>query len=251
MRTTSVLALDGLFVMVVLATGIRAAVAQPLNAGPEFRVNSGTAGDQSNPRVAVDAAGNFLVVWSGDSVAAQRFDREGQRRGGELHISPSAAAVEVGMNGAGDFVTASTNPWPGPLTMQRFTPDGVPESRAFDIDADAYFGAAVKTARDGSFVVAWSNYGFDFYRSVFVVERFDRRGQSKGVLYSDSSGVYPAIAMNSGGDFVLVWGSNRSLRGQRYDGAGNAFGPSFQVNGTQTGFPAYPAVALARDGSFS
>ena len=52
--------------------------------GSEFRVNSTTANPQSNPAVAMDANGNFVVAWtsvgqdgSGDGVYAQRFNAAG------------------------------------------------------------------------------------------------------------------------------------------------------------------------------
>src|SRR5580765_4437576 len=35
--------------------------------GAEFQVNSYTTGDQRYPRVAMDTAGDFVVVWSGES----------------------------------------------------------------------------------------------------------------------------------------------------------------------------------------
>jgi hypothetical protein len=57
--------------------------------GPEFAVNGYTTGHQTNPRVAIDHAGNFVVVWeNGVAIAGQRFDVAGERVGPEFQINP-------------------------------------------------------------------------------------------------------------------------------------------------------------------
>jgi hypothetical protein len=62
--------------------------------GPEFQVNTYTAGNQEQPSVAIDQAGNFLVAWAsvdqdGSSlgVFGARFARDGTRLGNEFPIS--------------------------------------------------------------------------------------------------------------------------------------------------------------------
>ena len=68
--------------------------------GGEFRVNTTTAGNQTYASVARDAAGNFLVVWSGngpgdtDGVFAQRYDANGNKLGGEFRVNAAAAGVQ-------------------------------------------------------------------------------------------------------------------------------------------------------------
>ena len=73
--------------------------------GEEFLVNSLVTGDQIDPDVAIDDAGNFVVVWSGDGetvndgsgVFAQRFDADANPLGGQfprqrLHGKPPGRA---------------------------------------------------------------------------------------------------------------------------------------------------------------
>jgi hypothetical protein len=83
--------------------------------GPEFRVNTFTTGLQEIPIVAVDASGNFVVVWDsggqdGSSVGVfgQRYDSSGSPLGLEFRANTTTAneqsAASVAANAAGSFV---------------------------------------------------------------------------------------------------------------------------------------------------
>ena len=47
--------------------------------GPEFRVNTHTTNAQSNPSVAADSSGNFVIVWNSDTQDGSSFGVFGQR----------------------------------------------------------------------------------------------------------------------------------------------------------------------------
>ena len=83
----------------------------------EFRVNSTTGNVQSNPAVAMDANGNFVVAWTSvgqdgsvDGVYAQRFDAAGAAQGVEFRVNTfttgSQRAPLIAMNASGSFVIA-------------------------------------------------------------------------------------------------------------------------------------------------
>ena len=83
--------------------------------GPEFRINTFTPGLQEIPRVAVDASGNFVVVWdsggqdgSSTGVFGQRYDSSGSPLGLEFRANTTTAneqsASSVAVNAAGNFV---------------------------------------------------------------------------------------------------------------------------------------------------
>lgn len=87
--------------------------------GPDFLVNQ--ASDARSPDVAVDADGNFVVVWrrsfgtDGAQVFARRFDTEGGALGDEFPVServesdvglPFVEAPAVAMSPSGNFVVA-------------------------------------------------------------------------------------------------------------------------------------------------
>jgi hypothetical protein len=60
-------------------------------AGAEFRVNTYTSGDQTDPKVAMDAQRNFVVVWESDHPPGGQFgqfyDGAGATVGGEFHVT--------------------------------------------------------------------------------------------------------------------------------------------------------------------
>jgi hypothetical protein len=85
--------------------------------GAEFRVNTYTTGSQFLPRVAADAAGNFVVAWSSpgqdgssDGVFAQRFTAAGTPRGAEFRVNSATTDRQVvsavASDGEGNFVIA-------------------------------------------------------------------------------------------------------------------------------------------------
>ena len=82
--------------------------------GSEVRVNSYTTGAQENPDVAVDASGNFVVVWhsslqdAAGGVFGQRFDSAGAPVGGEFQINSYTTSQQeypaVAAEASGNFV---------------------------------------------------------------------------------------------------------------------------------------------------
>ena len=87
--------------------------------GDEFRVNTFTAGNQSAPVMATDAAGNFVVAWRsfgqegpglGVGVYAQRYSAAGAPLGDEFRVNTylpgNQSAPVMAMGAAGNFVVA-------------------------------------------------------------------------------------------------------------------------------------------------
>ena len=87
--------------------------------GPEFRVNSHTAGNQTfsfySRAVASDSGGDFVVAWVSDSqdgsdtgIYAQRFNPAGVAQGSEFRVNTYTTnrqiGASVGMDAVGDFV---------------------------------------------------------------------------------------------------------------------------------------------------
>ncbi|MCP4654380.1 MAG: hypothetical protein GY856_03065, partial [bacterium] len=77
--------------------------------------------------------------------------------------------------------------------------------------------------------------------------------------YTTQNQVYPAIAVDSGGEFVVVWSSygsggddssGYSIQAQRYDSDGTAAGSQFQVNTYTTDKQQWNDVAMNSDGEF-
>ncbi len=87
-------------------------------AGLQFEVNTTTAGDQEGPRVAMDAAGRFVVTWydttgedgSGAGVYARVYQADGNPATGEELVNQTTTNDQqepaIAIDDAGDFVIA-------------------------------------------------------------------------------------------------------------------------------------------------
>jgi Ca2+-binding RTX toxin-like protein len=191
--------------------------------GPDFQVNTYKADDQFNPAVAMDGAGNFVIVWASaiqqgtGGVYAQRYDAIGRPQGTEFRI---------------DSYNTKTRQWWSP---------------------------AVAMVADGDFVVAWSCVEYyEAERDVFV-RRFDAHGHDLGAEFrvnTDTVGnqYVSSVSMDAHGGFVVTWsGSDGDVQGvfaRRYDGQGEPEGPEFLVNTTTYGQQNNGFAAVAPSGSF-
>jgi hypothetical protein len=94
--------------------------------GNQFQVNTFAANLQSEPSIAMDGSGNFVIAWAGqgqdlsyfNGIIAQRFDSNGNRLGGELHVDTEDTNIHylpyVATAQDGTFlVTWSSTPDPG------------------------------------------------------------------------------------------------------------------------------------------
>jgi hypothetical protein len=74
--------------------------------------------------------------------------------------------------------------------------------------------------------------------------------------YTSGEQSYPAVAMDGGGGFVVVWlavgrdGSGNGIFAQRYSSAGAAQAVEFQVNSYTSDAQSRPAIGMAPDGRF-
>ena len=191
--------------------------------GDEFQVNTYTTAAQYSPRVATDASGNFVVVWSSyvqtgedaGGIFGQRFDSTGAPVGGEFHVN--------------SYTTG------------------------------AQYQPAVAMNAGGRFVVVWTSAGQDGDGYGVFAQRYDPDGSALGgefqVNTTTTGNQYaPSVAMDTTGTFFVVWSggsagsSSYDVFGRRYGPAGNALGSEFQVN-AQTGVDArLPSVATDNDG---
>ncbi len=253
-------------------TPARSAPGDPI--GPVFQVHTTTAYGQTQPAVAMDADGDFVVVWRGwnpanENVAlfGQRFDPAGVAQGVEFQVSPftthSQHEAAIAMAADGDFVVvweASDGPTRA-VFARRFDAAGSAQGPEFQVNtfANGYQGAPdIAMDTDGDFVVVWqSRYqdspaGFD--EGVYA-QRYSAAGLPQGPefrvsTYTTGQQEEPAVAMDDDGNFVVAWdgtgNSGGGVYAQRFDAAGVAQGTEFLVD--SPGFS--PAVAMDADGDF-
>jgi len=195
--------------------------------GGEFQVNTYTTGRQVGGKIAVDALGNFAVVWtdmdprdgSGMGVFARRFDSTGTPVGDDFQVNT-------------------------------YTTD---EQSAGEVAYDA----------EGNFIMVWRGKGDqDGAGSGIFAQRFDSTGASVGGefqvnTYTTGSQSYPAVAFDANGRFLVVWtdhhhqdGDGEGIFAQRFDSTGASVGGEFQVNTYTTNSQDYPSVAAHGYGDF-
>ncbi|MGV2333392.1 MAG UNVERIFIED_CONTAM: hypothetical protein LVR18_04425 [Planctomycetaceae bacterium] len=120
---------------------------------------------------------------------------------------------------------------------------------------------AVAMDADGDYVVTWRSNGQDGSGYGVYAQRYNAAGNRQGSDFRVNSTITgnqlnPALAMNSSGDFVIVWmsdaqdGSSYDIYARQYNSGGVAQGSEFRVNTTVAHSQRNPAVAMDADGDF-
>jgi hypothetical protein len=165
--------------------------ASGLPLGSEFRVNTYTLGVQSEPAVASDANGSFVVTWGGRApgdpygVWGQRYDATGNTVGAEFPVNAS-------------------NAW-----YQRMP--------------------SVAYSTNGDFVVAWAHRAYANNDYEVFARRFDASGVPGGQFRVNSTTTFreraPSIAADGSGGFTVIWTSVSPEDSGTVDVFGQHFGP--------------------------
>jgi len=243
--------------------------------GPETAVPN-TVTDQlllSNQSVASDAAGNYVVTWTEVTTTpntsftsyAQRYDANGVAQGSKITIGGSD--TQVAMDANGNFVIAYQN---GPTNSsfvyaQQFDKNGVllGTIQIDDVGSHGHDGSPRIAMDDsGNFVVTWIDLvqpGVDIY-----ARQYNAAGVPQGAAFlvaSDAGLSFPSVAMDTNGDFVIVWGSEVDIPGgtissmttvwaQRYNSAGVAQGSAIEVSSGLSASHQRPNVSMDPSGNF-
>jgi len=247
--------------------------------GPEFRVNTYTSNAQSIPHVAMDSAGNFVVIWTsthdgeGYGIFGQRFDSSGALSGPEFQVNSYTTGDQIWSSVAaassGDFVVVWQSEGQdgslGGIYGQRYAASGVPLGPEFRVNTFTTSRQTVPTVASngaGEFVVAWNSYPQDGSGYGAFAQRFGSSGAPLGSefrvnTYTTSLQAARSAAVDPLGNFIIMWnsftqdGSNHGVYGQRYSSAGVPLGPEFRVNEYTVGFQSYPQVAADASGNFT
>ncbi|MCA9095781.1 MAG: hypothetical protein KDA68_20015, partial [Planctomycetaceae bacterium] len=246
--------------------------------GSEFRVNTHTTNSQSHPEVAMDAVGNFVVVWNSDGqdgsdigVYAQRYDASGTPLGGEFRVNTETNGAQrdphVAIDADGDAVVVwySDGQDGGGFGVygQRFNSSGF-QGGEFLVNTttggnQALADVAIDT--NGNFVVAWHSFGQDGSGYGIYAQRFDASGVAQGVEFrvnttTANQQTRPSVGMDENGDFVVAWestaqdGSSDGIYAQRFTSTGIFAGSEFLVNTYTTAAQRNPSVSMDASGDF-
>lgn len=237
----------------------------------EFLVNDIEAGNQHNPDIAMDAAGNFIVCWDEDlgtldgdaeSIQARRFMADGTPVAGQFQVNTTATGsqlrprVAMEPNGAHVIVwydlSGAYDNDNGGITGQLYDNAGVASGSEFGVN-NTVFGvqsnAAVSMSSPTTFAVAYESPDSDIgvrarcstsgsaVSGDFLVNQTQANGQTApGVAYD---GATLLVAWSSGlqdGDSTGVYA--------RYVGSdGSNVTAEFLVNVVTTDAQSEPAIA--------
>ena len=244
--------------------------------GPNFRINDDSGSSrQEDPAIAVDGSGNFVVVWidfrDGDGdVYAQRYTSTGERQGANFQVNDDSGHIlqdfaAIAIDGSGNFVVlwAEYRDRDYDIYAQRYTSNGLKQGGNFRVTDDSgtndQWQPAIGVDAGGNFVVVWLDYRNgdpDIYAQRYMSSSVP---QGTNFRVNDDSGSsdqwYPGIAVDRGGNFVVVWMDGRNgvwdIYGQRYSSSGEAQGVNFRVNDDSgDGGQAYPAIDVDGGGNF-
>jgi hypothetical protein len=192
--------------------------------GAEFQINTFTTADQSVTDVALDASGNFVVVWNS-------YGEDGSRWG---------------------------------IFGRRFDATGSAQGSAFQVNSsttESQFHPTVVFDAGGGFVVVWWSEGQDADRSDIFGRRFNAAGSPQGLdfqinTYTTGRRFESHVASDASGGFTVAWsaeGQDGNLLGifaRRYLASGAPAGGEFQVNSHTTYSQRYAAIASGPPGHF-
>ncbi len=225
----------------------------------EFQINTTTADQQVDPRVAALRGGGFVVVWEsnlqdGDQkgVYSQRFDNSSAPVGVETQVHTTTAGTQAdarvaGLNDGG-YVVVWESDASGSLEImgRRFDAGGSPTGGEFQINsttADVQDDPEVTALVDGGFVVIWESVNQDGSGTGLYGQKYDAAGSSVGSEFQVNSTANlaqqdPAVKTLDDGGFLVVWesfdqdGSDYGVYAQRFDASGNQVHGEFQLNTT-------------------
>jgi hypothetical protein len=248
--------------------------------GGQFQVNTYTTNSQNYPSVAMDADGDFVVVWTSWgsfgtdssilSIQGQRYASNGATLGAEFQVNTyttnSQADASVAVDADGDFVVVWSSYG---IQGQRYASNGSTLGAQFQVNTytTSYQGnVSVAADADGDFVVVWTQVAMpedDNHESV-QGQRYASDGSTLGAQFQVSTDTltdhhHPSAAADADGNFVVVWYSHDSfgtdasflsVQARRYASGGSSLGGQFQVNTYTTFNQRDPSVSMGADGGF-
>ena len=265
---------------VLNGTPLTAGGGQAIKISLETQVNTYLTGEQKTDgpqAVAMDANGNYVVVWaskdqllgSGWDVYFQRYDALGLPLGLETRVNTTTSGHQlrpaVAMDPNGNFVvTWSSKPGTNyDIRARVFNALGLAQTGEIAVNSTTHKDqdySSVAMDAQGNFVVTWSSYNQDRNDSWGVyARRFSTAGAALSGEFrvnttTNTDEMYSQVAMDADGDFVITWSidatGDAGVRFQRYNAAGIAQGGETAVNTYIVNHQSYASVATDAEGNF-
>ena len=194
--------------------------------GVEFQVNTHTTYDQKNAAIAMDERGNFVTVWSSygqdgssNGIFGQRFDPNCGQLGEECQINMVSSGNQAEPAVAMDAAAGFVVVWQGPESVE--------------------------------------NDQEDIFARRFDPNGLPLGGEFRVNSFTNDQQLFPSVAINNDGTFIVVWESNntpeenyKAICGQLYDSNGVEFEAEFFIN-VESSVCRYPDVVADANGNFA
>jgi hypothetical protein len=244
---------------------------------PTFTVNTVLTGQQRNPQVAMDSAGNFVVAWEDDSnsngeanVFLRGFTAAGTERFPAIKVdsdsSGDQAAPDVAVDDRGDIVVVWEDDTDGNGTYQIWAKGFYTTPTTLQVAFSEITVNTVNTGQQrapkvgmegtGNFVVVWED---DSQSSLPCFEIFARGYRFNGShqlenRFSDiqvntvtaGAQIQPDVAVAENLDFVVTWAHDESPGTGSTPSDYDILARGYRINGTSAPTPRFPSIAVAQ-----
>ncbi|MDZ8106681.1 MAG: hypothetical protein RM338_13830, partial [Nostoc sp. DedQUE12a] len=205
--------------------------------GSETLVNTASTDLETQPAVAMNASGAFVVVYTiangvDDNVFVRLYNSSGTAVTAPIQVNVTTTSAQnlpvVAIDNAGNFVVvweSTQNSATGiDLYGRRFSSTGTPLSGEFlisTVTAGNQSNAAIALDGNGNFTVAWQSANQDGSGNGIYARQFSIAGVPLGAEFlvnqtTTGEQAEPAIAMQSNGDFAIAWRDQSSGNGDIY-----------------------------------
>ncbi len=256
-------------------------------AGQQFQVNIETSSDQTNASVAMNPSGAYVAAWQsagqdgdGQGIFAQRYSADGLPIDAEFKVNATEHKNQtdpvIAIDDSGRFVVAWTSEDQDAngkaVYAQAYAADGTRIGGEFQVntyEAKDQRSPAIAMDAGGRFVIVWESDDqdsdeFGIFGQVFEIntvpfDRVDTVGSEFQVNFDDvNDQIAPAVAMDQDGDFVVAWQSKAGgddkwdINARRFaaDGTPKDLAGDLVVNSIVDEDQRAPDVAIDQDGNF-
>ncbi|MBX9654748.1 hypothetical protein K2Y11_14120 [bacterium] len=239
--------------------------------GDTFIVSDISYGIRSGAQVAVDASGDFVVVWneSGydayrDGIYAKRYTSGGALIGSSFEVNSATSSpisnARVAMSSTGEFVVS----WQanGDVWARQYSSTGV--AKGADFVVNGYTNGTQSPERvimdnAGNVIVVWKGEGASDTAGIYA-RKFSSAGTpltSDTLINDDTTGTQANadVAISSIGEIIFTWdssinGDTAGIAARRFDGNLNPLESAFQVNTYTTSTQTNSSIAALPSGGF-
>ncbi len=218
----------------------------------EFLINQFTSYNQRSPSVAAVSNGGFVVTWVSEQerVSASTVDSSLYSSGGAAGVSQNENNLTPGQANAAAAPSVD-------IYARLYDGNGTAQGNEFLVNTNSgpCANPNVAAASDGSFMIAWSAYGYGTWpptSGMFMPGHFPMSGAGRAPVRLNSyqfGAQYGPRLSALGLDYLAVWtslgqdGSREGVYGQFIRSKGSLVGGEFRVNTTTISQQMQPAVA--------